>query len=220
MNNRAALRPLVGLVGLTWLFAAACGSAQRKAGQEPKTGNEATATTNSTASSLAASNGEAASTGVAIPNAVPASSPSSLDALNPPDADTGAKARRSLTMSESRTTIDPSSSAIPSPPAKIETPPQAGVDAAIKAVPSTIPLGTLTKRALEEPLRDRARFEHCRIPYGTHGEIAAVVYNGAALGVDVKTSPNDRALNFCIERSVRQLTWTRELAVNKVKVSF
>ena len=123
-------------------------------------------------------------------------------------------------MTESRGTVDPSSNAIPSPPAKIDAPAQAGVDAAIKAVPSTVPGGTLSQRALEAPLQDKARFEHCRIPYGTHGEIAAVVYNGAALGVDVKTKPNDRALNFCIERSVRQLTWTRELAVNKVKVSF
>jgi hypothetical protein len=123
-------------------------------------------------------------------------------------------------MTESRGTVDPSSNAIPSPPAKIDAPPQAGFDAAIKAVPSTVPVGTLSKRALEEPLRDRARFEHCRIPYGTHGEIAAVVYNGAALGVDVKTTPNDRALNFCIERTVRQISWVKELAVNKVKVSF
>ena len=87
-------------------------------------------------------------------------------------------------------------------------------------MPSTIPVGSLSKRALEEPLRDRARFDHCRIPYGTHGEIAAVVYNGSALGVDVKTTPSDRALNFCIERTVRQITWVKELAVNKVKVSF
>jgi len=123
-------------------------------------------------------------------------------------------------MTESRGTVDTSSTTIPSLPAKIDAPPQAGVDAAIKAVPTTIPVGTLSKRALEEPLRDRARFDHCRIPYGTHGEIAAVVYNGSALGVDVKTNPNDRALNFCIERTVRQITWVKELAVNKVKVSF
>jgi hypothetical protein len=123
-------------------------------------------------------------------------------------------------MTESRGTVNPSSNAIPSPPAKIDAPPQAGVDAAIKAVPSSVPVGTLSQRALEEPLRDRARFDHCRIPYGTHGEIAAVVYNGSALGVDVQTKPNDRALNFCIERTVRQMSFVKELAVNKVKVSF
>jgi hypothetical protein len=123
-------------------------------------------------------------------------------------------------MSEGPTKVDTSTNGIPSLPATIDTPPQAGVEAAIKAVPSTIPVGKMSKSALEAPLRDGGRFEHCRIPYGTHGEIAAVVYNGAALGVDVTTKPNDRALNFCIERAVRQITWGRELAVNKVKVSF
>jgi len=154
------------------------------------------------------------------PSTASPASTSTLDALPPPDADTGAQSRHGVTMTESRGTVDPSSNAIPSLPAKIDAPPQAGVEAAIKAVPSTVPVGSLSKNVLEGPLHDRARFEHCAIPYGTHGEIAAVVYNGSALGVDVKTKPNDRALNFCIERTVRQMTWVKELAVNKVKVSF
>ena len=48
----------------------------------------------------------------------------------------------------------------------------------------------------------------------------ALAAGGLLLGVDVMTKPNDRALNFCIERAVRQMTWLKELAVNKVKVSF
>ena len=209
MNHRIALR----LVGATWLLATACGGSQK--GGQPKTGNDAVAAT-APAPSPNASPGE--SPGEANPK--PATTPAaSLDALAPPDTDTSATARRSLTMSESRGTVD-TSTTIPSLPAKIDTPPQAGFDAAIKAVPGTIPVGTLSKSALEAPLRDRAKFDHCRIPYATHGEIAAVIYNGAALGVDVKSKPNDRALNFCIERAVRQMTWVKELAVNKVKVGF
>jgi hypothetical protein len=203
MNNRRVWRPVAGLVGVTWLLAA-CGSRQ---GQESKTSNEAVAATNASVSSSSAPS-----------EASPA--PSSLDALPPPDTDTGAHSRHSLTMTESRGTVDPSSNAIPSPRTKIDTPAQGGIDAAIKAVPSTIAVGTLSRSQLEAPLRDRARFDHCRIPYGTHGEISAVVYNGAASSVEVKSHPNDRALNFCIERAVRQMTWVRELAVNKVKVPF
>ncbi|HMI88951.1 MAG TPA: hypothetical protein VK550_32955 [Polyangiaceae bacterium] len=210
MSHRSALRPLAGLVGIVWFGAAACGGSQRNRGQESQTGNDGVAAS-APASSSTATPSEASSI------QPPASS--SLDALPPPDTDTSAKARRSLTLTESRGTVDPSSNAIPYP-TRIDTPPQAGVAAAIKAVPSTIPVGTLSKSQLEAPLRDRAHFDHCRIPYGTHGEIAAVVYNGAALGVDVKTTPNDRALNFCIERSVRQMTWIKELAVNRVTVSF
>jgi hypothetical protein len=191
------------------LLAAACGSHRGEA-QDPKTSSEAVAASSPAPSSEAPP-----------PEAGPVTvSATGIDALPPPDTDTGAKARRSLTMSDARDTVDPSKSGIPSLPAKLDAPPQAGVDAAIKAVPSSIPTGTLSKSALEAPLRDRARFDHCRIPYATHGEIAAVIYNGAALGVDVKTKPNDRALNFCIERAVRQMTWVKELAVNKVKVGF
>jgi hypothetical protein len=192
---------LIAVIG----FAAAC-SSQKPAANASSAGEPSTTATNGT-----------------LANAMSApatASTSSLDALPPPQTDTNAKPRQSLTMSDSRATVDPSTNAIPSPPATIDVPPQAGVDAAIKAVPNTVPVGSLSKGQLEAPLRDRARFEHCRIPYGTHGEIAAVIYNGAALGVDVKTKPNDRALNFCIERAVRQMTWVKELAVNKVKVGF
>jgi hypothetical protein len=208
MSHLRLARACVGLVVIPGVLAASCGARQKP----PDAPAPAAAATPSAAPEPAASPTES------TPSA--SASPSSLDALAPPDTDTSGKSRHSLTMTESRGTVDPSSSAIPSPPARIDTPPQAGVDAAIKAVPGSIPVGTLSKRALEEPLRDRTRFNHCRIPYGTHGEIAAVVYNGAALGVDVQTKPNDRALNFCIERTVRQMTWVKELAVNKVKVSF
>jgi hypothetical protein len=213
MIFRGVLRPLTGLVVLAFFFSGACGGSRRDATPDPKTANEPLASSGAPATS-------APSAVESSPVATPASSSSPLDALPPPDTDTGGKSRQTLTMTDSRGTVDPSSNAIPSLPAKLDTPPQAGVDAAIKAVPSTIPIGNMSKGVLEAPLRDRARFEHCRIPYGTHGEIAAVVYNGAALGVDVKTKPNDRALNFCIERTVRQMTWLKELAVNKVKVSF
>jgi hypothetical protein len=205
MNNRGAVRPIASLFLMACLLPVAC--ANRNAGPDPKAANEA----------ALASGG--ASVSPAAPGDV-SSTTSSLDALPPPDTDTGAKARRSLTLTETSATVETSSNVIPSPPAKIDAPSQTGVGAAIKAVPRDVPVGNLSRSQLEAPLRDRARFEHCGIPYGTHGEIAAVIYNGAALGVDVKTQPNDRALNFCIERAVRQMTWVKELAVNKVKVSF
>lgn len=216
MKNRRVSRSLSGLVGATWFLATAC-SASRQTSQDPKTSNEAVAPANAPATTATASTSPSPAPTEASSVATQSSS---LDALPPPDTDTGAQSRRTLTMTDSRGTVDPSSNAIPSPRTKLDAPSQSGVDSAIKAVPSTVGVGTLSQRQLEAPLRDRGRFEHCRIPYGTHGEIAAVVYNGAALGVDVKTTPNDRALNFCIERTVRQMTWVKELAVNKVKVSF
>ena len=210
MTDRGDSRAFVRVFWATFLVAA-CGGSHRDA-RDPNVQNTGSSGGAVSAGAPSASPGE---TGTASP-----SSTASLDALPPPDTNTGAQSRRSLTLTESRGTVDTSTNAIPSPPAKIDAPPQAGVDAAIKAVPSTVPVGSLSKSVLEGPLHDRARFDHCAIPYGTHGEITAVVYNGSALGVDVKTKPNDRALNFCIERTVRQMTWVKELAVNKVKVSF
>jgi hypothetical protein len=157
--------------------------------------------------------------GPAVTKAV-ATNTTSLDALAPPEPDDGTKARRSIAMTESRGTVDPTSSSLRALPAHTDAPSSTGADNAVKAMPTNVPVGSLTKSQLEAPLRDRARFDHCAIPYGTHGEIAAVVYNGAASSVEVKTTPNDRALNFCIERAVRQMTWVKELAVNKVKVTF
>jgi hypothetical protein len=211
MTDRGYSLAFARVLWTTFFLAAACGGSHQGA-HDPNA--------KSAGSPESAAPTSAPSASPTEPRTPSTGSTSSLDALPPPDTDTGAQSRRSLTLTESRGTVDTSTNTIPSPPAKIEAPPQAGVDAAIKAVPSTVPVGTLSKNVLEAPLQDRARFEHCAIPYGTHGEIAAVVYNGSALGVDVKTKPNDRALNFCIEHTVRQMTWIKELAVNKVKVSF
>jgi hypothetical protein len=211
MTDRGDSRAFARVLWTTCFLAAACGGSHRDA-RDPNAQSAGRSESALSTGVPSASPGE--------PSTAPPASTASLDGLPPPDTDTGAQSRRSLTLTESRGTVDPSANTIPSLPAKIDTPPQAGVEAAIKAVPSTVPVGTLSKNVLEAPLHDHARFDHCAIPYGTHGEIAAVVYNGAALGVDVRTKPNDRALNFCIERTVRQMSWLKELAVNKVKVSF
>jgi hypothetical protein len=113
-------------------------------------------------------------------------------------------------------TLEPSST-IPSPPATLDVPPHAGVDAALRAVPQGVPVGRLNRATLEAPLRDRSRFERCRIPVATSVQIDAVVYNGKAVGVDVRTAPSDPPLAFCIEQVVRELSWVSELAVNRVR---
>jgi hypothetical protein len=117
-----------------------------------------------------------------------------------------------------RSALEPSRT-IPAPPATIDVPPNATVTAAIKAVPNQVPFGHLSRELLESPLRDPARFERCRIPRTTRVDINALIYNGQAIGVDVFTKPGDRALNFCIERVVRETSWVKELAVNRVSVS-
>src|SRR5262245_27770812 len=135
MKHRSTLRPLIGFVGATWLLATACSSSHKDAAQ-PKTAIEAVAESPPPPKPV-----EATPEPAVKPEMTPAAS---LDALPPPDTDTSATARRSLTMSNSRDKIDPALK-IPSPAAKIDAPSQAGVDAAIKAVPASIPVGTLSQ---------------------------------------------------------------------------
>jgi hypothetical protein len=98
-------------------------------------------------------------------------------------------------------------------------PPQAGVAAALAAVPKGVAVGHLDRDALEGPLRDRTRYERCRIPKTTETRIDAVIYAGAALGVDVQTIPRNRPLEFCVEQIVRETSWVVELAVNRVSLT-
>jgi len=134
-----------------------------------------------------------------------------------PTADT--HATRGLSGSNPRSSMAPNVTAIPAPPAKLSVAPNAGVEATLKSIPEGIPLGHLSKDVLEGPLRDPWRFARCRKGTGPRIDIDVVVYNGTAVGVTVKTTPNDRALNFCVERIVRDMSWVKELAVNRATVS-
>ena len=145
------------------------------------------------------------------------SAPSGLAALRDPATD--ARPVRGLSGGDSRSSVAPNVTTIASPPATLSVPPNAGVEATLQAVPAGIPAGHLTREALEGPLRDPTRFERCRKSGTTRINIDAVIYNGSALGVTVQTVPNDRLLNFCVERIVRATSWIKELAVNRVTVS-
>jgi hypothetical protein len=116
-----------------------------------------------------------------------------------------------------RPTLEPSAT-IPAPPAALSFAPRAGVVAPLVALPAGVPTGNLNRDALEGPLRDRMRFERCRIPNGTRVFIDALIYNGAAVAVDVRSTPSSRALDFCIEQVVRETSWTAQLAVNRVSL--
>ena len=128
-------------------------------------------------------------------------------------------AARGLSGGSSKSSMAPNVTAIPTPPAKVGVPPNAGVEASLKAIPEGIPLGHLSKDVLEGPLKDPWRFARCRKGTSTRIDIDVVIYNGAALGVNVKTTPNDKALNFCVEHIVRDMSWIKELAVNRATVS-
>lgn len=127
-------------------------------------------------------------------------------------------AKYTLSGSNDRSAIEPTKT-IPSPPATIDVRSDASVDSAIKAVPPQIPVGRLSRDTLEAPIRDATRFEPCSIPRTTRVNISVAIYNGQAIGVDIYAKPNNRPLTFCVERIVRQTTWVKELAINRVNVT-
>jgi hypothetical protein len=115
--------------------------------------------------------------------------------------------------------VETPTSELPAPPATIDSPAQTGADAALRGVPQQAPQGHLGRDQLEGPLRDAQRFARCAIPTATRLQIDAVVYNGQAVGVDVRATPKDAALEFCVEQVVRETSWVKELAVNRVSVT-
>jgi hypothetical protein len=206
------------------LVASGCSSSNRCATTSVAHPPVAAPAPTASAPALAAAPTIASTTATATPtptpsasNAVPASSFPAEPTFAGEQADT--HATRGLTGANPRSSMAPNVTAIPSPPAKVSVPPNAGVEASLKAMPEGIPLGHLSKDLLEGQLRDPARFARCRKGDHTRIDIDVVIYNGAALGVTVRTTPNDRVLNFCVERIVRDMTWIKELAVNRATVS-
>lgn len=156
----------------------------------------------------------------AMPRATPQPQEEASAPADPPSVDAETHAKYSLAVGGGPSSaIDPASKTIPSPPATIDVRPDSGVDAAIKLVPTQIPVGHLSRVTLEGPLKDPLRFARCAIPLTTRVAIRAVVYNGQAIGVDVRSNPNTPPLDFCVDRIVRQTTWIKELAINRVNVT-
>jgi hypothetical protein len=157
----------------------------------------------------------------AAPPAPPTTPPASSTAPSespPEQANADAHATRGLDMGAAPSSkVEPTHS-IPTPAAADATP-HTGPDTSLRAIPPDAPVGHLGKELLESPLKDPKRFQRCNVPKGTRLEISAVIYNGAAVGVDVHATPTDRALSFCIERVVRETSWVKELAVNRVRVT-
>jgi hypothetical protein len=106
------------------------------------------------------------------------------------------------------------------PPAKIDFPPHAGVEAAIKAVPQGAARLNMSDDALQKPLMDLKRYEKCKIPHATKVTVNVAVYDGAAVGVDVVTKPKNARISGCVDDVVRSMSWDKVPSLNTVKINF
>jgi len=110
--------------------------------------------------------------------------------------------------------------AAPAPPAKVDFPPRATVEQAVKAVPQGTPRINMADDALRAPLLDLKQYDRCKVPRSTKVTMNVAVYDGAAVGVEVATKPKNAKMEECIDEVVRGMTWSKVASLNTVNVNF
>jgi hypothetical protein len=169
---------------------------------------------------LAACGGSAAST---PPPETPTVSPATANQTAPAEKAATNEAsdlsKKAKTPSESlaAATAPP---ATPSTPAKIEFPPHATVDQAIRAIPQGQPRTNMADDALRAPLLDLKRYDTCKVPHSTKVTMTVAVYDGAAVGLDISSKPKSAKIEECVDGVVRGMTWNKVPSLNTVSVSF
>ena len=107
-----------------------------------------------------------------------------------------------------------------STPPKIEFPPHATVDQAIKAIPQGQPRMNMADDALRAPLLDLKRYDSCKVPRSTKVTMTVAVYDGAAVGADISSKPKSAKIEECVDGVVRGMSWPKVTSLNTVNVSF
>jgi hypothetical protein len=120
----------------------------------------------------------------------------------------------------------PAASTAPEPappssaPPKIDFPPHASVDEAMKAVPSGLPRLNMSTDTLQAPLLDLKRYDKCKVPRSTKVTMRVAVFDGAAVGVEVATKPKNVKMEGCLDGVVRGMSWDKVPSLNEVNVTF
>lgn len=109
---------------------------------------------------------------------------------------------------------EPEDKAAPEP----EFPADASVAQAIAAVPQGAQRLNLDQETLARPLQNPEVYAPCK-PGSQKFSINVAVWNGRAVGVDVKTK--NPALASCLKEKVRELTWDDKVpSLNMIEVGF
>jgi cytoskeletal protein RodZ len=114
----------------------------------------------------------------------------------------------------------PSGSTTAPAPAKIDFPPNATVDQAIKAIPQGQPRMNMADDALRAPLLDLKRYDKCKIPRSTKVTMNVAVYDGAAVGADISSKPKNAKIEECVNEVVRGMSWPKVPSLNTVNANF
>jgi hypothetical protein len=163
---------------------------------------------------LAACGGGAAPT---PPPETPASQPAVATATPPAEKPVAASEAATAPATPALAASTPSSSPAS---AKVEFPPHATVDQAIKAIPQGQPRTNMADDALRAPLLDLKRYDACKVPRSTKVTMTVAVYDGAAVGADISSKPKNAKIEECVDGVVRGMTWSKVPSLNTVNVSF
>jgi hypothetical protein len=166
---------------------------------------------------LAACGGGAAST---PPPDTPAASPAAAKETPPPAEKTATSETPESTKAPSLAAATTPSASTAATPAKIEFPPHATVDQAIRAIPQGQPRTNMADDALRAPLLDLKRYDKCKVPHSTKVTMTVAVYDGAAVGLDISSKPKSAKIEECVDGVVRGMTWNKVPSLNTVSVSF
>ncbi|MBN1606731.1 MAG: hypothetical protein JW940_08860 [Polyangiaceae bacterium] len=95
------------------------------------------------------------------------------------------------------------------------------VNDAINAVPAGTPGERIDPETLSIPLKDSALYAPCKISASQHFTLNVAVWDGRAVGMDIKTQPNNPTLEACLRQQVSQVVWReRAKGINTVEYSF
>jgi hypothetical protein len=118
---------------------------------------------------------------------------------------------------ERKPSDEPSSDAVKEPEFKEGM----SVNDAINAVPAGTPGERIDAETLAIPLKDSAVYAPCKLSASQHFTLNVAVWDGRAVGVDIKTQPNNPTLETCLRQQVGQIVWRdRAKGINQVEYSY
>jgi hypothetical protein len=112
---------------------------------------------------------------------------------------------------------NPDNGAVPEPTFKEGM----SVNDAMNAIPQGTAFISIDQDDLDRPLMQTDFYKPCKVAHTQHFTIKFAVWDGHAVGIDVKTQPENKALDTCLRGLVAGYTWKDKVkALNISTVSF
>lgn len=95
------------------------------------------------------------------------------------------------------------------------------VNDAINAIPQGYPRVNIDQEDLNAPLMDPEFYKSCKPAHTQHFTIKFAVWEGHAVGMDIKTTPTNKTLEQCLHGLVAHYTWKDKVkSLNISEVQF